>query len=177
MSTSNRSLPTTPVGWMVFAWGVGGVFLIIANPVFRLAGVALEAFQHPLTPLHWGALGLWMVFMGYAEGWRGFHGQFSPRVVVRSLELAHRPVGLASLLAPLTAMGLIYATRKRRIVSRSLLVGIILIVFLVRQLEQPWRGLIDAGVVFGLGIGLVSILYWLGMALAGQPSDMPSDFE
>jgi hypothetical protein len=32
---------------------------------------------------------------------------------------------------------------------------------IARLLPQPWRGIIDAGVVVGLAIGIVSILYFI----------------
>ena len=56
-------------------------------------------------------------------------------------------------------MGLFHAPRRVLIVSRSMVVGIVLLVVTVRQLAQPWRGIIDAGVVVGLGLGLVSLGY------------------
>jgi hypothetical protein len=34
-------------------------------------------------------------------------------------------------------------------------------VVIARQLPQPWRGILDAGVVTGLSLGIVSILYFL----------------
>jgi hypothetical protein len=37
--------------------------------------------------------------------------------------------------------------------------AIILLVVLVHRLDQPWRGIVDAGVVVGLGWGLISLLH------------------
>ena len=170
-----RHLPQSPLAWLILLWAIGGVCVVIANPVVRLAPVALEALQHELSALQWAVGAVWLVFMGYAEGYRGFHRQFAPRVVVRALELANRPTLIPALLGPLTAMGLIHATRKRTIVTRSLLVGIVLLVWIVRQLPQPWRGVIDAGVVLGLGIGLASIMGWFGAAMLGHPPKIASD--
>jgi hypothetical protein len=34
-------------------------------------------------------------------------------------------------------------------------------VVVARQLPQPWRGILDAGVVTGLSLGIMSILYFL----------------
>ena len=56
-------------------------------------------------------------------------------------------------------MGLFQAPRKVLIVSRSLVIGIVLVVVTIRQLAQPWRGIIDAGVVVGLALGLLSLIY------------------
>jgi hypothetical protein len=58
-------------------------------------------------------------------------------------------------------MGYIYATRKRKLFSIGLTVMIICFILIARLLPQPWRGIIDAGVVVGLAIGIVSILYFI----------------
>ena len=79
------------------------------------------------------------------------------------------------MLAPFTCMGLLHATKKRRIVSWSLLTGIVLLVVLVRQLPSPWRGIIDLGVVLGLSTGLASIAWFTARTLAGSPPQVPSD--
>ena len=39
-----------------------------------------------------------------------------------------------------------------------MIIGFVLI---ARQLPQPWRGIVDAGVVVGLGLGIISILYFM----------------
>jgi len=69
-------------------------------------------------------------------------------------------------------MSLFYATRKRLIVSWSLIIGITLIVVLVRQLPQPWRGIVDIGVVTGLGYGAAHLVAAFFKALISreQPS-------
>lgn len=54
-------------------------------------------------------------------------------------------------------MGYFYATRRRKITSISVTIGIIVLVILVRLLPQPWRGIIDGGVVVGLAWGLISL--------------------
>ena len=40
------------------------------------------------------------------------------------------------------------------------------IVVFVRMLAQPWRGIIDAGVVLGLAWGVVSIVYYVVRAMS-----------
>jgi hypothetical protein len=54
-------------------------------------------------------------------------------------------------------MGYFHATRRTKIVAYSLSFGILILVILVHRLDQPWRGIIDAGVVLGLGWGVVSL--------------------
>jgi hypothetical protein len=58
-------------------------------------------------------------------------------------------------------MGYIYATRRRQILSIGLTLVVMGFVVVARQLPQPWRGILDAGVVTGLSLGIMSILYFL----------------
>ena len=172
---TSGALPSSPVAWLVFGWGLLGVSGILLSPILRLGVVALETVQAGLTPVQWGVTAVWCVFMVYAEGWRGFHKQFSPRVVVRALGLAASLPALPAVLAPFTCMGLLHATRKRLIVSWCLLIGIVLLIVGVRQLPAPWRGIVDVGVVLGLSTGLLSIWYYTVRALTGAPPTVPSD--
>lgn len=54
-------------------------------------------------------------------------------------------------------MGLIHATKKRKIVSWSVTTGVAVIVAAVKRLPYPYRNIIDAGVVAGLTWGSISI--------------------
>ncbi|MDA0279025.1 MAG: hypothetical protein O3C29_01070 [Proteobacteria bacterium] len=114
-----------------------------------------------MSQLHWLALAFSVIYMAYAEGYKGFHLGFAPRVVVRARYLANNPRPLHVLLAPLFCMGYIYATRKRQILSFALTTMIICFVLIARSMPQPWRGIVDAGVVVGLVIGVLSIAYFL----------------
>lgn len=156
-------------GLLAFGWGVLGVLVLLGQAVVRLAPQASEAFSMELGVTHWVLLAAWLPFMAYAEGWRGFHQRFSPRVVARAVKLAAKPTALRLLLAPAYCMSLLDAPRRRMIVSWTLVIGIVGLVLVVRQLGQPWRGLIDAGVVVGLGIGAASIAYHALRALRGEP--------
>lgn len=175
VSVAPPALPGAALGWLVFGWGVAGVALILLSPIVRLGAVALDAVRSGLTPLQWAVATVWCLFMVYAEGWRGFHKQFSPRVVVRGLALAASRPLVPSILAPFTCMGLLHATKKRRIVAWSLLTGIVVLILLVRQLPAPWRGIVDLGVVLGLSTGLASIGWFTIRALTGSPPSVPSD--
>jgi len=172
-------LPATPAGWLIWSWGVVGVTLILLNPIIRLSAKPIEALSAGLTPLQWGVAAVWLVFMMYSEAYRGFHKQFAPRVVIRGLWLAHRPRPLPVVLAPFMCMGLVHANRKRRIVAWSLVTMIVLLVIGVRQLPDPWRGIVDLGVVAGLASGLGSIWWFVLATLRGQPPtiapDLPDD--
>lgn len=123
--------------------------------------MAFELASFDLGQIHWFALGFSICYMGYAEGYRGFHRAFAPRVVARASYLKAHPRPLHVVLAPVFCMGYIYATRKRKLLSFGLSSMIVCFVLLVRLLPQPWRGIVDAGVVTGLVLGIVSILYFL----------------
>ena len=123
--------------------------------------MALELESSSMGQVHWIALIFSVIYMAYAEGYKGFHLGFAPRVVVRARYLAANPRPLHVLLAPLFCMGYIYATRKRQILSFALTTMIICFVLIARSMPQPWRGIVDAGVVVGLGLGVLSIAYFL----------------
>ena len=143
------------------AWGIGGVLLLLIFAIFRLAPMALELENSSMSMVHWLTLAFSVIYMAYAEGYKGFHLGFAPRVVVRARYLANNPRPLHVLLAPLFCMGYIYATRRRQIVSFALTAMIICFVIIARSMPQPWRGILDAGVVVGLSLGVLSIGYFL----------------
>jgi hypothetical protein len=99
--------------------------------------------------------------MAYAEGYKGFHLAFAPRVVARASYLAQYPRIHHLLLAPLFCMCFFHTTRKRQLISIGLSCMILCFVLIARQLPQPWRGIVDAGVVVGLALGIISILYFV----------------
>ncbi len=149
-----------------FVWGIGGVLLLLSFAIFRLAPIAFELGTMTLTQLQWLVLVFSVIYMGYAEGYKGFHRGFSPRVVqranyLRDSHLKDYPQWWHVALAPAFCMGYIYATRRRQILSIGLTLVVMGFVVIARQLPQPWRGILDAGVVTGLSLGILSILYFL----------------
>ncbi|MEO0416082.1 MAG: hypothetical protein AAF226_14135, partial [Verrucomicrobiota bacterium] len=79
--------------------------------------------------------------------------------------LRDNPTLVRTLLAPLFAMGYFFANQKTKIIAISLSLGILLLVLLVRLVPQPWRGIIDFGVVLGLSWGLISFIIFTVKAL------------
>ena len=148
-----------------FTWGVGGVLLLLLFAIYRLAPMALALEDSTMTSLHWAALAFFVTYMGYTEGYKGFHHGFAPRLAIRAIYLKNNPRILHVLFAPLFCMGYIYATRKRKIISIGLTLMIICFILIARILPQPWRGIIDAGVVVGLSIGIISIAYFIFLAI------------
>ena len=164
----------TMAGRVGAIWGVGGVVLMLVYAIVRIGGRAVDALSYDLAWYHWAVLILFTVFMAYSEGYRGFHKSFSPRVVARARHLARNPRPLHVLLAPLFCMGCFHATRRRLIGTYTLTSIILLFVVVVRQLTQPWRGIIGAGVVVGLVWGTASIVAFVVLALTGQPAEQHS---
>lgn len=149
-------------------WGLTGVLLLIGSAVYRLSPIGMDAFSHKLLWYHWASLMLFVAFMAYAEGYRGFQQRFSPRVAARARYLMENPVPVHVLLGPLFCMGFFHATRRRKITSFSVTAGIVILIITVRLLPQPWRGIVDVGVVVGLAWGLVSLVVFMFQAFASE---------
>jgi len=145
---------------IAYFWGIGGALYVLVYAIWGLYPRAADAWEMEWSPLQWSFAGIWVVFMGYTEGYRGFQLGFSPRVVARSTYLARNPRGLHLLFAPFFCIGYFFATRRRLMVSWCLTIGIVVVVQVVRLLEQPWRGIVDMGVVLGLAWGSLSVLYF-----------------
>ncbi|MCP5535342.1 MAG: hypothetical protein H7A51_03805 [Akkermansiaceae bacterium] len=97
--------------------------------------------------------------MVYYEGYKGFQKKYSPRVAARVRYLRDHPNTLRSLLAPVFCIGYFHANRKTLIKSYAISAAIILLVFSMKYCPQPWRGIVDLGVMLGLSWGLVA--FWI----------------
>lgn len=163
------------VGQVAAVWGVLGVVAILLNAVYGLLPIAIDALEMPLSSLH--HLGIFgsLVFLGYSEGYRGFQQQFSPRVVARARYLAGHPAFLRVVFAPLFCMGFFHATRRRLLTTWILTLGIVGFVIVLRSTPQPWRGIVDLGVVVGLLWGAGSITFFAVCALTGRPPQIQAD--
>jgi hypothetical protein len=149
-------------------WGLAGVMLLLGSAVYRLAPIAAESLASKWHWYHMSAFIVVLVFMAYAEGYRAFQLAFSPRVAARARYLLTHSNLLHIVLAPLFCMAYFHAPRRRRITSLSVTAGIIMLIILVRLLPQPWRGIIDCGVLVGLVWGLVSLAIFGYQALTRQ---------
>jgi hypothetical protein len=147
-------------GLLGAAWGLVGVSTLLLFAIYRLAPKAVTAYEQGLSAFQWGVTAAVVLFMAYTEGYRGFQTRFSPRTAARVRYLLDHPSWARTLLAPFFAMGFFHATRRTRITAYALSFGIVILVILVHRLDQPWRGIIDAGVVVGLAWGLLSF-WWL----------------
>jgi glucose uptake protein GlcU len=163
------------IGTLGAIWGIGGVTILIASAVYRMTPIILTAFGYRLSWYHWIVAVAFLAFMLHSEGYRGFHRGFAPRVAARALHLSRNPRWSHALFAPFFCMGYFHATRRRQITSISVTSAIIVAVILVHFFHQPWRGIIDLGVVAGLVWGLGSILFFGFRALLGSGSSFPAD--
>ncbi|MEM1058691.1 MAG: hypothetical protein AAGK14_05540 [Verrucomicrobiota bacterium] len=170
MSSPASSATNSIWGWVGWTWALAGILTILLVPIYRLSLIAWDAFFYKLMWWHWAATLAWLLFMIYAEGWRGFHRAWAPRTAARAHFLLHHPTPLRVALAPLFCMCFFEASRKRKIVAWVLTGFIIALVLIVGVLPQPWRGLIDLGVVVGLSMGVVSFLFHVLKAFYREPA-------
>lgn len=156
----------SPRGKLIALWGVAGVLALLVQAVYRLAPLAVEpVLEGTMSTGQWVLYVAWTIFNAYAEGYRGFQKAFAPRVVARAVHLGRHPRPLHVILAPMFCMAMFHARRKNLILAWGLLTGIVLLVMAVRMLPQPWRGIVDVGVVVGLVWGIVSIVAMFARAL------------
>ncbi|MDZ8120260.1 hypothetical protein [Pontiella agarivorans] len=149
-------------------WGIFGLSIILGRGLFSIWPFVDEIIGTRFSAVEWIGLAVSLVFMGYAEGYKGFHLKFSPRVAARALYLKNNPTLIRILFAPLFCMGFFHATKKRKIVAYSITTMVIVLILSVRYLAQPWRGIVDAGVLFGLGWGLLSVWMFCFRAFFGK---------
>lgn len=144
---------------LLAGWGLLGIFILVGRALWRLSVIAMDGIlNHPLAYWQWALLIAWIVINAYSEGYKGFQKKFSPRTVARAWYLADNPTPLRVILGPFFTMGFFDANRKTKITAYIVVLLVTLLVMIVSGLPQPWRGIIDAGVVAGLGWGLISIL-------------------
>ena len=153
-------------------WGAVGVMCMLSMAIGRLGAVALDALQMDLTAVHWLVLVANASFMAYAEGYKGFQRGFSPRVIARARHVMQNPSALTVLLAPFFCMSFFGATRMRLLTTYVLTSAIVSMVMLFQFIPQPWRGILDFGVVVGLIWGVLSLLTFAVRALAGRVPDV-----
>lgn len=149
-------------------WGVMGVCALLMFAVMRLMTHVIAMWSMPLSTLQWVLMTTFLVFMLYTEGYRGFQKSFSPRVVARAQYLSQHSNPVWIVFAPLFCMSYFAAPKQRIVVSIVLTLAIVSLVVGMRYIPQPWRGMIDLGVVCGLSWGMLSLLYCSWQAVSGK---------
>lgn len=163
----------TLTGVLGAAWGIGGIAALLLYAVVQLTGYVSAAVADGLAPAEWLLLAANVTLMVWAEGVRGFQQRFAPRVAARALALRERPEPVTVLLAPLYCVGYFRATpglRRLAWVGTGLIVAAVLA---VQQVGQPWRGILDAGVVAGLTWGTLAVLVQGARALYAGRATVP----
>lgn len=161
---------------LVFAWGTAGVLALLLQAIYRLTPPALEPLLGgSLDPFQAALYATWVVFAAYVEGYRAFQGRFSPRVVARAVYLSKNPAPWRVILAPLFCMSFFHATRRGLIAAWAVTLLVIAAVVLVRQLPQPWRGIVDGGVVVGLSWGTAAIVINIIGVFRGIEPNVPNE--
>ena len=156
-------------------WAIVGVSALLLRGLFCLFPYVFELSSYTLDQWHGVALAGSLLFLGYAEGYKGFQLKFSPRAAARLAVIWRDPTWARVLLAPIFCMGFFDATPKRKRIAYGLTLMVIVLILLVEQLPQPWRGIVDAGVLLGLGWGLCS--FWIASIRVFLGSGLPVDPE
>ena len=144
---------------LILIYSIGGVIAIFSSAIFRLYPHVREVFSFELTTINWIVLIAYLAVMIIGKGFFALHRGFVPRVMNRAELLAENGKLIDRLLAPLYCMGFFKAPKKRLIISYAMLLLIITFIVSASKISQPWRGIIDLGVVVGLSIGILSLLF------------------
>ena len=163
--------PVTLLGVVAACWATVGLSALLLYAIARLSMVVADGAVGSWDWRHWAVAAGNAVFMVWSEGYRGFQLRFSPRSAARVKWLLHHASGVSTALAPLFAMGYFNATRRRMVGVYGLTAFVVGAIIVVHALPQPWRAVLDVGVVIGLAWGFASFLWSLKrtFATAGFP--------
>ncbi len=140
------------------AWALLGFIAILGFAVYRLGGHFLVAWDMPFAWYHWLVLIANTSFMAYSEGYKGFQKSYSIKFANRLKELEQKPTLIRQFLAPLYCMNYFSAIKKNLILAYVLTIAIILLIIIFNYIPQPWRGILDVGVVVGLSWGIMATI-------------------
>jgi len=162
---------------LVQVWGVAGVIAYLSFGVFKVVPIVLDGLGAIQEMWQWGLLAVCLLFFAYVEGYKGFQLGFSPRVVSRAWVVSEENEELPSwhkILAPAFCIGYFHGTQKRVISSWAVTTVIFAVVIGVKQLENPYRAIIDAGVIVGLVWGILSMVV---IFLTALKDEKPPEFD
>jgi len=151
---------TTATGVVAVIWAIIGLLILLGFACWRLSAYTIESFSMPLNWMHWVVFIGFTIFMAHGEGYKGFQKKFSPRFAARAKYLLHNTTLLQLIFAPFFCMAYFHAPKRRVIATCALTAMIIVFIFTFRLIPQPWKGLLDFGVVFGLAWGMVSTIIY-----------------
>jgi hypothetical protein len=151
---------------LIASFGIAWITLLLGEAIYRLTPLAIEPWRAGTMSPALKALWIgWFVVNAYFEGYRGFQKRFSPRVVGRAAYLGDHPTLLRVVLAPFFCLSMFHARRSQLIFRYTFLAALYTLIYFVRFLPQPWRGILDGGVVVALAWGLGAVWYFFGRYL------------
>jgi hypothetical protein len=168
---------TSILGTFAALWGLLGVLFNLGYAVYRVVPYSVAAFQMPLKWYHWIVMVAFALQMLYSEAYKGFHLKFCPRVTARMRYLRHHFNWRDALLAPIFCVGYYNASKRTKIVAYGIFIFVFVIVRLMQFIPQPWRGVIDVGVVVGLSAGMLSLIYHAIWAFSDKPFPFSADVQ
>ncbi len=163
-----HSSTITIKGYLATVWAIIGLIFLLGFASWRLSAYTIESFSMQWSWMHWLVFVGFTLFMLHSEGYSGFQKKFSPRFAARCKYLAHNASLLQLFLAPLFCMAYFHAPKKRVMTTFGLTIMIIIFIFSFQLIPQPWKGLLDFGVVMGLVWGLGSTLYFCFKAFTDE---------
>ncbi len=144
---------------LIYIYSIGGVIAIFSSAIYRLYPHVRESMSLEFSALNWIVLAAYLVVMIVGKGYFALHRGFVPRVINRSEQIISNGKLIDKILAPLYCMGFFKAPRKRMIISYVMIFFIVSFIVSASKIVQPWRGIIDLGVVVGLSLGILSLLF------------------
>jgi hypothetical protein len=175
-SGKQQGVVTVQHSTLVQLWAVLGVATYLSWGLRKVHPIVRDGLGSMNTRSHWVFFLATLSFFAYYEGYKGFQKGLCPRVVSRAWIVSQRSVsGLPTwhkVIAPAFCIGYFHATKKRMITSWAITGTIFVVVIFVRRLPDPWRAMIDAGVMLGLTWGVLSTVGIYAMSLIdGAPPD------
>ena len=147
-------------GFIGFIWGFIGVSLILLHGITCVYPYVVTLDFSKMFWYHYLSLIISIIFLGYAEGYKGFQLSFSPRVAQRLKLVFKNPSFVNVVLSPLFCMGFFGISKKRMKITYILTITIIFLIIIIERISEPWRGIIDTGVLVGLSWGLLSFWFF-----------------
>ena len=147
-------------GLIGFIWGFVGVSLILLHGITCVYPYVVTLDFSKMFWYHYLSLIISIIFLGYAEGYKGFQLSFSPRVAQRLKLVFKNPSFVNVALSPLFCMGFFGISKKRMKITYILTITIIFLIIIIERISEPWRGIIDTGVLVGLSWGLLSFWFF-----------------
>lgn len=143
---------------LAVVWAVVGVVVMLMYAVLRMSVHAFAALEYDLSVFQLSVLLINCAFMAYSEGYKGFHLSFSPRFAARAKYIYRKGDVWQMLMSPLFCFGYFGTTRAKQVIAFILTGALVTLVVFMRYMPQPWRGILDAGVVVGLSLGIISLI-------------------